>query len=59
MHRTESALVAVAVSLGAREECVQRWKEAVAMSISSGKEEATPDRHGENDGPLAVSPAAG
>ncbi|CAM9216190.1 unnamed protein product [Scytosiphon promiscuus] len=54
MRRTESALSAVAVSLGAGEECVQKWKDAVAVSISSGEDAATPDQQaGENDGPLA------
>ncbi|CAN0205616.1 unnamed protein product, partial [Ectocarpus sp. 6 AP-2014] len=32
LHKTESAISAVAVSLGAEEECVQRWKDAAAAA---------------------------
>lgn len=45
LQTTESALAAVAISLGAEEDCVQRWKYAVS--------EATPGTG--DDEPLAVS----
>lgn len=45
LQTTESALAAVAISLGAEEDCVQRWKNAVS--------EATPGAG--DDEPLAVS----
>lgn len=45
LQTTESALAAVAISLGAEEDCVQRWKDAVS--------EATPGTG--DDEPLAVS----
>ena len=45
LQATESALAAVAISLGAEEDCVRRWKDAVS--------EATPGTS--DDEPLAVS----
>lgn len=49
LHKTESALSSVAVSFGAREECVQRWKDATASGATEAPEQAG------GDNPLAVS----
>ena len=50
--RTESALSAVAASFGAREDCLQRWKEKEGTAAAGSG--ATAGQTGD-DGPLGVS----
>ena len=48
LHTTESALSAVAASFGAREDCLQRWKDTAVSGAAAGQ--------AGDDGPLGVSP---